>query len=457
VRAHVLLAVVVLLALPAVAAGHAEVTGATNAGTGVTLALSSPAESEFLAVESAGKQAELLAATLDRNDRRLVRLGPAAGSIAATPAPGSVDIETYSRSALRENSPMTIRLLSVDGHVTRIRVTLSSEGTELSNDSSRGRPLAVVGDTLLVGALIGLIGLIAVRCGVLAPARRPPRFAEPDGWSGWSGRALSRGQGVWWTAWWAATSVGLLGAAFGFVAQLRALDISVGDAGPLLTETRWGVAWLVQVIAMSLAAALGAFTVHGPPDAERWWEWLPILPLGAAAISLAWAGHAGSGADAGLSIALDTLHTVASGVWLGGLVALLSVARGWATRPATTNGTHLAAAVVVRFSALAIACVATIMITGVYRGLEELGSLADLTRTGYGQALLAKLATVVVLLAGGVYNRTVLHPRLERAALGLTDTDRGAAERLRTSIRAELVVAAGVLAAVAILINLPPP
>jgi putative copper export protein len=441
----VLFAVVVLLALPAIAAGHAEVTAANDEGRVVTLVVSSPVEAEFLSVEPNGATIDAAGIRLD-DDRRVVRIATE-GDWATAPA-----------NPVSEERRLTLRALSEDGHVTRIRVIFDEVGVAaLANDSSRGRHVAMIGDTMLMAGLIGLIGLIAIRSVVLAPARRPPRRADAATWGEWSGAALARGQGAWWTAWWASAAVALLGAGVGIVAQLRALDISLGDTGPLVTETRWGVAWLVQVVTIGLAAALGAFMVNGPPDPGRWWEWVPLLPLGLAATSLAWAGHAGSGADAGLSIALDTLHTVASGVWLGGLVALLSVARGWATRPATTNGTHLAAAVVVRFSAVAIACVATIMITGVYRGLEELGSLAELTRTGYGQALLVKLVGVVVLLTGGVYNRTVLHPRLERAALGLTDTDRGAAERLRTSIRAELVVAAGVLAAVAILINLPPP
>ena len=68
-----------------------------------------------------------------------------------------------------------------------------------------------------------------------------------------------------------------------------------------------------------------------------------------------------------------------------------------------------------------------------------------------------KLALFALLLVGGAYNRMVVHPRLERAALGLDPGDRGAAAALRVSVRAELVVAAALLVSVAVLVSLAPP
>ena len=101
--------------------------------------------------------------------------------------------------------------------------------------------------------------------------------------------------------------------------------------------------------------------------------------------------------------------------------------------------------------------VGVLVVTGVYRALAELRSFSDLVDTGYGQALLVKLVIFCVLLVGGVYNRLVLHPRLERAALGLRPDDGGAGERLRVSVTAEVLVAAVLIAVVAVLVSLPPP
>jgi putative copper export protein len=118
---------------------------------------------------------------------------------------------------------------------------------------------------------------------------------------------------------------------------------------------------------------------------------------------------------------------------------------------------RLGAGIVVRFSALALTAVAVLVVTGVYRALAELGSVAEIGESAYGRALLVKLGLFAVLLLGGAYNRLIAHPRLERAALGLDPGDRGAAAALRVSVAAELVLAAALMASVAVLVSLPPP
>ena len=77
--------------------------------------------------------------------------------------------------------------------------------------------------------------------------------------------------------------------------------------------------------------------------------------------------------------------------------------------------------------------------------------------TAYGRALLVKLGIFAVMLGMGAYNRMVVHPRLERAALGLSETDRGAGAALRVSVRAELALAAALMVSVAVLVSLSPP
>ena len=182
---------------------------------------------------------------------------------------------------------------------------------------------------------------------------------------------------------------------------------------------------------------------------------LGVGPL-AALWSISASGHASTGGDATLNVAIDLLHGLATAAWLGGLVglAVLAIPAAWSL--ADADRVRFAAAVVVRFSALALTAVAVLVITGVYRALAEV-SVGELTSTGYGRALLVKLGLFAVLLVGGAYNRMVVHPRLERAALGLDPGDRGAAAALRVSVRAELVVAAALMVSVAVLISLPPP
>ena len=157
------------------------------------------------------------------------------------------------------------------------------------------------------------------------------------------------------------------------------------------------------------------------------------------------------------NVVIDGLHGLATAAWLGGLLGLAVLAIPATRALGTDDRVRLGAGVVVRFSALALAAVGVLVVTGVYRALVELDSPADLVQTGYGRALLVKLGLFAVMLGVGAYNRMVVHPRLERAALGLADTDRGAGAALRVSVRAELVLAAALMVSVAVLVSLPPP
>ena len=147
---------------------------------------------------------------------------------------------------------------------------------------------------------------------------------------------------------------------------------------------------------------------------------------------------------------------LATAIWIGGLVSLLA-AWGAVRRSAATGAAARLGAIVVRFSGVAVACVATLAVTGTYRALAELGSFGDLVHTAYGRALAVKLLLFAVLLGVGAFNRFVVHPRLERAGIGLADSDRGAVGLLGPSVRIELTLAAAVLVAVAIMIGFPPP
>ena len=113
----------------------------------------------------------------------------------------------------------------------------------------------------------------------------------------------------------------------------------------------------------------------------------PLLALAA----ISWGGHASAGGDATANIVIDLLHSVATAAWIGGLLGLAVLVTPAVARLADGDRVRLAAAVVVRFSALALTAVAVLVVTGVYRALAEVG-IGDLLDTGYGRALLVKLA-----------------------------------------------------------------
>ncbi|MFG3717507.1 copper resistance protein CopC [Streptomyces massasporeus] len=119
----------------------------------------------------------------------------------------------------------------------------------------------------------------------------------------------------------------------------------------------------------------------------------------ASALALTWAAaeHASAGIQVPLAMTSSVLHLLATGVWLGGLVALLLTLR-------RSAGGDLPA-VVPRFSRIAFASVTVLAVTGLYQSWRGLGSLSALTGTSYGRLLLAKLAGVCVLLLVAGYSR----------------------------------------------------
>ncbi|MGE0027945.1 MAG: CopD family protein [Thermoleophilia bacterium] len=457
-----LLAAFAALALPATAAAHAGLRTAepppgaqvAAAPASVRVVLSSPVEGAFLRmrVTAAGGRVVSGPARRDPLDDRAL-IAPLRRAAAA--------------------GPLTVewRVLSRDGHPTGGRFGLgvgaaapAVEGGGVVRDDHG--PFPVLARLLALAGPLAALGLLALAVGVVGPALRAGGIRVPgegaaraESFRAAAGAALEGRSRAWWTALWAAIATQFLGLLLTPAALLRGLREGPGELGTLLGDTAFGTAWRAQVIGLALLLG-GALVVrlavtHGG---------LPLLPgfalLGLGPVVSLWGisdgGHAATGGDATANVVIDLVHELATAAWLGGLVglAVLAIPAAWAL--AEPDRVRLAAAVVVRFSALALTAVALLVVTGVYRALAEV-SVDELVDTGYGRALLVKLALFAVLLVGGAYNRMVIHPRLERAALGLDPDDRGAAAALRVSVKAELAVAALLMVSVAVLISLPPP
>lgn len=171
------------------------------------------------------------------------------------------------------------------------------------------------------------------------------------------------------------------------------------------------------------------------------WSLLFLGAAGAAAVLVhVLAGHADAPSSLRVfNVAVHWVHMTGIGVWVGGLAWLLLGIRGMtrADRAASVGA----------FSRVATVTLVVVLVTGVTRGLVEVGSPANLFDTGYGIALLVKIGLVAVLVALGALNHVRAVP-----ALG-----RGAGVRSFTlNSRGELVVAAAVLAATALLSGLAP-
>lgn len=323
-------------------------------------------------------------------------------------------------------------------------------------------PLAIIARFLVLVGVLGAAGMALARewavgrawaAGGIAPPGQDRSAAVRDAATAAAPRPVRR----WWMTWW-----GLVGAwGLGLVLALPAQAISVGGQwGALLGDSRWGMAWLGLLVLALVAAGAGLVAGRGDPSAgpapARMYALAVPGLLGA--ILLSWSGHAASGSDATLGVMIDVVHGWATAAWLGGLVMLLALALPLLAALPASDRVSLGAAVVVRFSSVAVAAVVLLVITGMYRALAELPSLDALWSTDYGLVLLAKLVVFGVMLVLAAWNRLVLHPRLERAALGLGDGQAAdGPSALRASVRAEVALGAVVMALVAVMVGLMPP
>jgi len=190
--------------------------------------------------------------------------------------------------------------------------------------------------------------------------------------------------------------------------------------------------------------------------------------------------HAGHGDLVPVWAMLDALHLAAASIWVGGL-AMLTYAM---LRHSTAADL---AAVLPRWSRLAMVAVATLVVTGTAQAWRQIGSPAALTGTEYGLLVLGKVAGLIVMLVLAEMGRrwvvrntgTAALPVVQGDAAGPvsgprpssagTDTAAMVAvkdtpvqpvepslARLRASVSAEVGIAAVVLALTAVLVNTAP-
>jgi copper transport protein len=270
-------------------------------------------------------------------------------------------------------------------------------------------------------------------------------------------------------------------------------------------DGKLGEQYLVQLA--GLAACVASF-VLARRMARQFAAFYGLL---AAAGGFVLFGHALVSPERWLSIPADIVHAAFAAMWAGGLVGLVVVLRQrfrlaaqaqrastalGTTQGTTATGVHAVGGaagppisggvavlerptddggperlsstigIVQRFSTMAGISFAAILVAGFALAIAEVGSLANLFGTGYGQLLLLKLAAVGLLLFVAGYNRFLLLPWLfHTTATGTADAVARGWARLRATVRWEAVGMIAVLGLTSILANgtpsngasLPPP
>jgi putative copper export protein len=190
-----------------------------------------------------------------------------------------------------------------------------------------------------------------------------------------------------------------------------------------------------------------------------------LLAIGVLGLALAAVRRAGAWplAAAGLVLApltgivtgkwsrlVNPVHRLVAGLWIGTLLVLVLAGLTLVLRDARMRerrGT-IAADMVNGFSPLALSCGMIVVLSGLITAWTHLNPLSSLWTTPYGWALLVKLAFAAVVFALGAWNWRRVGPTLGSDS---------AAVAIRRSSTGELVAAALVLAATAVVVSLPSP
>jgi len=210
----------------------------------------------------------------------------------------------------------------------------------------------------------------------------------------------------------------------------------------VLSATAFGHRWCWHLL-FTLLLIVSAVTVRRRHALNLVWAALALASLG-------WVGHAaGASGWAGLGRELNqSIHLLAAGLWLGGLLPL-----GWLLARARSGeegfsafGRHAVPA----FSQMGYAAVAAIAITGIVNTLILVGSVDALYETDYGQLLSLKILLYLAMVAVALRNRFRLMPRL-------TERSGAADSVLYYSVLIEQAIGLGILAAVSLLGTWAPP
>lgn len=183
-------------------------------------------------------------------------------------------------------------------------------------------------------------------------------------------------------------------------------------------------------------------------------SWVAATGAGALAVaSFVLDGHQRSVEPAWLLVGGDLLHLAAAAVWLGGLALLVLELR----LPDAREDPVGAAALVARFSTLALVTIGVLAVGGVLMAPPLLGSLDALTATDYGLLFLGKLALVAVVVVVAAYNRGRLVPAIAGGGepTGQARVDRAFSQLSRT-LRVEAGVVVAVLSVTAVLATTQP-
>jgi copper transport protein len=226
-----------------------------------------------------------------------------------------------------------------------------------------------------------------------------------------------------------------------------------------MRKSAFGRAFLDLELCLALLALAGALAlwVDRPERPRRSVAELfsvtgALLAAGAVVGVVGASGHAAQTSPAAAALAFDWVHVTAGALWVGGLIGLLVLF--WRL----PEGRRVAGLVVCvpRFSNVAFVSVLALIASGVAASLLHLPTVSSLWETSYGQAILVKVALLLVAMLLAAVNLLSTRPRLQ-AHRRRPELAPGAAALLRRLVAGETLLVGGAVLAAAVLTSLPPP
>ena len=237
----------------------------------------------------------------------------------------------------------------------------------------------------------------------------------------------------------------LLAAAVGLAMMIVAERSAIGTSFSALARSPTGRPLIEQAAAL-VVTAVAVFLVG---VRSRPWSLIFLAAAAAATMLFHAMGSHAAVSMAWFNVTIQWIHIVAVGIWVGGLVWLLVLAR---PRSAPSQDGSDRSNAVKRYSWVAGITLAVVAITGTIRAIDEVGGIGKVSRLlhdSFGVTLLVKLGLFLVLVALGARNRYVNVP-------AFADSDKHKRALART-VTAEIVLAAGILGATGLLSQLTPP
>jgi copper transport protein len=478
IRALVL-ALAGLVLVPAAASAHARLEG-TSPERGATVAaeparvvlrFDEPVEASFGAVrvfDAGGARVD---------DGRLVRPGGDQRVAGAALRRGLAD-GTYTA---------TYRVISADGHPVSGGFTFSighagaAPSKDLADLIAAGNTGTVTevafGATKALGYLA--IALVLGGLGFLALVWRPALAQVAGGEEDWAHAGSAFGRRAL-TLLSSGLALGVLTSAAGLVLQgataagtsaWSAMDPAVvREVASTHAGTAWALRladWALLTVVVSVVAGLRAMPAPRPvqlgaagPVVGRPLPRAALAALGLPALFLAvtpaLGGHASTQHPVWALFPLDVAHVLAMSAWLGGLAVLLACVPAATRVLAPGDRTRLLAAVLVRFSALALAAVCVLAASGATQAILEVRRLDALTGSAFGRSVLIKAGLLLALIAFGAINRRRVVPALRRLAAIAASPGRPG-RLLRLTLRSEIALVIVVLGVTGALTSYAPP